>query len=117
MKHFMISICILFLTGCVTNTYNTPFVNSEETVNLDFGMSKDEVLYVMKEPLFVAYGDENEIIWVYEVRTVEVNSLISSSGQVTPRKDNSKTKHAAPIHRLALTFTNNRLTKWEPYSE
>ena len=117
MKRSIVYLCMLILAGCVTNTYNTPFVNSEETVNLDFGMSKDEVLYVMKEPLFVAYGDENEIIWVYEVRTIEVNSLISSSGQVTPRKDNSKTKHADPIHRLALTFTNNRLTKWEPYGE
>ena len=63
MKGFFI-VTILLCASCVTNTYNTPFINADETVQLNFGMDRDEVLSIMNEPLFVAYGDNDEIIWV-----------------------------------------------------
>jgi len=58
--------------------YNTPFINSTETSKLDFGLSKVEVLDILGEPLFVANGNGStkKIIWIYEVRTVLVESNI-----------------------------------------
>ena len=108
-------IFILLLLGCSTNQFNTPFINSDETVQLNFGMDRDEVLSIFNEPLFVAYGDNNEIIWVYEVRTIEVNSRPLPNGLSEPNKTSRKTKHAAPIHKLSLVFSNNKLIEWGPY--
>ena len=116
MKYIFISMVLLF-SSCMTNTYNTPFINSDETVQLDFGMDRDDVLSILKEPLFVAYGDNDEIIWVYEVRTVEVNSKSLPNGITEPNKTSRKTKHAAPIHQLSLTFSNGKLIKWGPYEK
>ena len=107
----------IFFLSCGANTYNAPFVNAEETTKLTFGMSREEVVNVMSNPLFVSYGDDNEIVWVYEVRTIEVNSIVTPNGQIIPQKSNLKTKHAIPLHRLALTFKNNKLSHWEPYNE
>ena len=115
MKYFIL-LFSLFCMGCVTNSYNTPFVNADETVQLDFGMTRDEVLNILNEPLFVAYGDNNEIIWVYEVRTIQVSSKMITSGGAEPNKTSSRIKHAAPLHQLALTFSNGKLTQWGPYS-
>tara|TARA_Y100001970_G_scaffold247604_1_gene316449 strand:+ start:124 stop:474 length:351 start_codon:yes stop_codon:yes gene_type:complete len=114
MKYFIISI-ILFM-GCATNAYNTPFINADETVKLDFGMNRDEVLSILNEPLFVAYGDNDEIIWVYEVRTIQVNSQAQPNGTTQPNKTSTKIKHDSPLHRLSLTFENGKLVKWGPYN-
>ena len=114
MKYLFIGF-IFFLTSCVTNTFNTPFINADETIQLNFGMSKEEVLAILNEPLFVAYGDNNQIIWVYEVRTIEVNSKSMSDGTIKLNKTSQKTKHATVLHQLALTFSDNELMKWEPY--
>ena len=77
----------------------------------------DEVRDILKEPLYIAYGDNNEIIWVYEVRTIEVKSKSSPTGQETiPSKTSKVTKHSAVLHRLALTFVDGKLTKWAPYN-
>ena len=108
---------VVFCTSCVTNTYNTPFINSDETTQLDFGMERKDVLAIMNEPLFVAYGDNDDIIWVYEVRTIKVNSTALPSGMTEPSKTARKTKHAAPIHQLSLTFSNGKLIKWGPYEK
>ena len=58
--------------------YNTPFINSTETSKLDFGLSKEDVLNILGEPLFVAYGkgSTKTITWIYEVRKVLVESNI-----------------------------------------
>ncbi len=118
MRYIFMITSLLVLTSCVTNSYNTPFINSEETIELDFGMSREEVKSTLNEPLFIAYGDNNEIIWVYEVRTIEVKSKTSPTGQETiPSKTSKDTKHAGVLHKLALTFVNGKLAKWEPYNE
>ena len=58
--------------------YNNPFINSTETSKLDFGLSKEQVLDILGEPLFVAHGKESTktITWIYEVRTVLVQGDI-----------------------------------------
>ena len=117
MKRYITISAMAFAIGCAPKIYNTPFVNSEETVQLDFGMTKEEVLKVMSEPLFVAYGDDNKTTWVYEVRTIEVNSLMGAGGQIIPQKSSKNQKHAGPDHRLALTFEDNKLVNWMPYEE
>ena len=118
MRYIFMIISLLILESCVTNSYNTPFINSEETIELEFGMSKGKVKSILNEPLFIAYGDNNEIIWVYEVRTIEVKSKTSPTGQETiPSKTSKDTKHAGVLHKLALTFVNGKLAKWEPYNE
>ena len=115
---YLIVIVLFILSSCVTNNYNTPFINSEETIELDFGMSMLEVEKNLNRPLFIAYGNKDEIIWVYEVRTIQVKSKTSSTNQeVIPNKTSRDTKHAGVIHKLALTFTDGKLIKWEPYSE
>ena len=53
-----------------------PFINSDETVQLQVGMTKSEVLDKIGNPLFVKSGVNNTIIWIYEVRTIEVLSDI-----------------------------------------
>ncbi len=116
MKCFFIVIMLL-CASCVTNTYNTPFINADETVQLNFGMDRDKVLSIMNEPLFVAYGDNDEIIWVYEVRTIEVNSKSLPNGTTEPNKTSRKVKHAGPIHQLSLTFSDDKLIKWGPYDK
>ena len=116
MKRVLIIVISLFVASCGSKVYNTPFVNSNETIQLDFGMSKDDVLSIMNEPLFVAYGDNNKITWVYEVRTVEVNSLLGSDG-IVPQKTNNRQRHAGPVHRLELTFSDGKLINWGQYSD
>jgi len=58
--------------------YNNPFINSTETSKLDFGLSKEEVLNILGEPLFVAHGTDSTktITWIYEVRTILVQGDI-----------------------------------------
>ena len=82
-KLFLI-ISILFLVSCSSKPtvfisqenakYNTPFINASETSQLDFGLSKNEVLDILGEPLYVSKGDgaTKKITWVYEVRAVKV---------------------------------------------
>ena len=117
---YLIVIVLFILSSCVTSNYNTPFINSEETIELDFGMSMLEVEKNLNRPLFIAYGNKDEIIWVYEVRTIQVKSrrsISSTTQEVVPSKTSRDTKHADVIHKLALTFTDGKLTKWEPYNE
>lgn len=54
--------------------YNTPFINASDTSQLDFGLSKDEVLDMLGEPLYVTRGEgaTKKITWVYEVRAIKV---------------------------------------------
>ena len=105
----------LFLSSCmVSKAYNTPFINAEETTYLEFGMSKDQARELLNDPLYVESGDGNSVVWVYEVRTLEVEPRKNTNGTVTPRKNHDNTQHAGPIHKLSLTFNSNgRLESWE----
>ena len=105
---------LFFIMGCTPKIYNTPFINADETTHLEFGMTKNEVLNKLNKPLYVSYGDNDEIIWVYEVRTIEVKSNISD-GTITPMKKANKSsdeRHASPIHKLSITFSQGKLTSW-----
>ena len=106
---------LFFIMGCTPKIYNTPFINVDETTNLEFGMTKDEVLNKFNKPLYVSFGDNDEIIWVYEVRTIQVKSNVSG-GTITPMKKayiSSDERHASPIHKLSITFSQGKLTSWE----
>ena len=116
LKHlFYLIIPVLFLSSCmVSKSYNTPFINTQETTALEFGMSKIQVRNILNDPLYVESGDENSVIWVYEVRTIEVESKKNTNGTTSPRKIHQNTQHAGPIHKLALTFNSNgKLDSWE----
>ena len=39
----IILVVLLFIVACSTANYNTPFVNADETIKLEFGMTMDEV--------------------------------------------------------------------------
>ena len=106
---------VLFLSSCmVSKSYNTPFINAEETTDLEFGMNKNQVRSLLSDPLYVESGDERSVIWVYEVRTIEVESKKNTNGTTSPRKNHDNTQHAGPIHKLSLTFdSNGRLASWE----
>ena len=120
MNRIILFIITMFLfTGCsvMTSTYNTPFINADETVLLQEGMSTDLVLEQIGEPLYVDFGVAGTIVWIYEVRTVTVLSELTPTGGVVPNKTHSITKHSAPIHRLKVTFVNGRVENWETTSD
>jgi outer membrane protein assembly factor BamE (lipoprotein component of BamABCDE complex) len=99
-------------------TYNTPFVDADETIRLEFEMTKDNVIEIFKSPpLFVESGDSKTVVWVYEVRTIEVKSKYEN-GDVVPSKTSQDTQHVAPIHKLALVFdADGKLLSWGPYEK
>ena len=114
MKNIIVSILVLAFFGCTPSNYNTPFINFDETEQLELGLSQDEIISKLGKPLFVASGDKNHVTWVYEVRTVKVQSHKTASGKLIPRKYHSDQKHDAPEHRLALKFENGKLIEWGP---
>ena len=83
-KNTSILFTILFLSvSCSTKSiiinpenamFNTPFIDASETSQLDFGMSKNQVLNILGEPLYVTkgVGSSKTITWIYEVRAVKV---------------------------------------------
>ena len=113
----LVPLLLFFIVGCSNKIYNTPFINVDETINLEFGMSQSRVLEKFNEPLYVSYGDKDEIIWVYEVRTIDVKSkVLMDNKTVIPlkkAKDPSDERHASPIHKLSITFSQGKLTSWE----
>ena len=102
-------------TSIDINTHNTPFINSTETSKLDFDLTKEEVLEILGEPLIVksGTGETKTIIWIYEVRTINVESTKGSIG-FEPKKYNSKYKHDVPNHELELEFVDGKLRNWGP---
>ena len=120
-KKIAIVVILYMLSGCATisKNYNTPFINTDETITLEYGMKKSTVLNNLGYPLYVDRGDRSlkEIVWVYEVRTIEVKSDILMGGKISVAKISVDTKHAGPIHRLELVFVDNRLSSWGPSDE
>ena len=114
---------LFFIMGCTPKIYNTPFINADETTHLEFGMTKNEVLNKFNKPLYVSYGDNDEITWVYEVRTIQVRSDVDTPTaipflgmKITPMKkgeNKSMERHASPIHKLSITFSQGKLASWE----
>ena len=116
MKKITLSILVILMTGCATKVFNEPFINSNEIVQLEFGMSKTDVLEIMPEPpLFVKSGDAVTSVWVYNVRTIKVKSDRLTDGTVIANKYNSQIKHQDPIDNLYLTFdSDGELLAWGP---
>ena len=108
---------IFIASSCsMREAYNTPFINSEDVVKLEFGISKNEVLDTMPEPpLYVESGNSSTSVWVYNVRTIKVRSAVMADGSTRPVKKSLKTKHQARIDDLFLTFdANDELIAWGP---
>ena len=75
-----INISLLFI-GCSSNQYNTPFIDTVETLQLKAGLNNDEVIDLLGKPLYIESGNQTNqsIFWVYEVRGREVESLLLPS--------------------------------------
>jgi len=116
MKKICLLLIAIIITGCTTKVYNEPFINSKEVVQLEFGMSKSDVLEIMPEPpLYVKGGDAVTSVWVYNVRTIKVKSDKLSDGTLIANKNNSKIKHQKQIDNLFLTFDSaGELLAWGP---
>ena len=117
-KSITITLALLIASGCstISKQYNIPFINTDETITLEYGMDKSDVRYELGSPLYVKMGDKasGEIVWIYEVRAIEVKSDLTLDGQVIVSKTSPDTKHSAPMHRLRLVFANNKLISWGP---
>ena len=108
----ILSFCLSFSTGCVS--FNTPFIDVDETLQLEEGLSIQETKARLGAPLVVQSGNNssNEVIWIYEVRTIEVQSGKSSKGDIIPNKTHGIIQHDKPIHRLSITFVGGKVTSW-----
>ena len=116
MQKFINVLLILLFISCAAKQYNTPFADVEETVNLNFGMSKSSVKEAMGSlPLYVQEGDDSSTIWIYEIRTKKVLSSKDVDGTFIPNKTHRDTRPDSPVHRLALVFDGNgKLQEWGP---
>ena len=118
MKKTILLSCIFFFVGSLTlsgaKPYNTPFINSDETIFLQEGMSKDDVLAKVGNPLYVKSGVNNTIVWIYEVRLTKVQSDTNQrTKKQIYKKSNSNTIQSDPTHRLQVVFVDNEVQKWE----
>ena len=119
MKVILVVLC-LFFSGCVvTNSYNTPFINTDDTIKLEYGMDKTSVYNELGQPLYVETGIQGtgSIIWIYEVRTIEVQSMVGMTGETIPRKTYTQQRHANPLHKLRIEFIDNKVVNWGPIAE
>ena len=90
--------------------YNIPFINSEETSKLDFGLSKNQVKDILGTPLYVAsgVGETKTIIWIYEVRTILVK------GNIVEKNNNYSYYNNQFVHdmdEMSLMDTTNTTSK------
>ena len=115
MKKIILLAAFILTSACTVGSYNTPFIDSKETTQLQFGLSRTEVIRAVGKPIFVDSGGDGMVVWVYEVRTNLVASDLSPTGESIPVKTNSKIRHNPPIHQLALVFKNEQLVSWGNY--
>ncbi len=116
---FIIITTLLILTGCTSNVYNTPYIDTAETVKLKNNLSTNEVIKSLGKPLYVEYGTQKtgEISWVYEVRTREVESKVLATSEIIPNKDNDEKRPGQPIHYLRIIFADGKVSKWEAFDK
>ena len=104
---------ILFI-GC-SSTTNVPFVETQETYQLKFGMKSESVINILGMPLFVKSGskDIGEVEWTYEVRyrLIKSNKLEWDVDPIV-KKRGSLSNYTKPKSRLTLVFNNDRLVRW-----
>ena len=99
----------------LSGSYNNPFINTSETLKIEEGMSYSSIIENIGQPLYVKSGNglSKEVIWVYEVRTILVESSISGE----PNKSSNNSKHAGLHHKLQIIFVNGKVDSWGPLSE
>ena len=99
----------------LSGSYNNPFINTSETLKIEEGMSYSSIIENIGQPLYVKSGNglSKEVIWVYEVRTILVESSISGD----PNKSSNNSKHAGLHHKLQIIFVNGKVNSWGPLSE
>ena len=109
----------LVLFSIVFSSWNNPYINTTETLQLEYGMPKSDVLEILGNPLYVEKGwptndSKNTIVWVYKVRTTDVQSKRVPSGSVVVVKSsNSERPSSSEHHDLVLIFKDNKLVNWE----
>ena len=113
-KIILTTICIIITTSCSNISYNTPFINSNEMMHLDFGMTKEEVVSKLGLPLYVGKGEGStkSIFWIYEVRTVQV-----LSGEINPNKTHTQIKHNNILYRVRVEFVNGKVENWHRHTD
>ena len=105
---------LLILTGCTPKIYNTPYIDATETIQLEFQLTKDEVINLLGKPLYVESGNKvnDEVFWIYEVRARSVKTDIVGKN-IIPNKDHYDTKPTAPIHHFRITFIDGKVSSWQ----
>ncbi|KZD19032.1 MAG: hypothetical protein GX465_16650 [Acidobacteria bacterium] len=92
--------------------FNRGFITVDETTQFYSGMASSTVLSTCGEPLYVAYGGRDRIVWVYQVREL----LVRSQSRTVPAKTSEVTMFGEPLHYIALSFQGNSLEIWAPIS-
>ena len=113
------------LTGCGSK-FNVPFINTDETLQLAPNMTKEDVIVLYGEPLYVAFGDSDVTAWVYQVRALDVGGsesvsdvalsgararlgLNDGSGLV---KQGNENDHGEVVLHLMMFFKGDLLQFW-----
>lgn len=131
MKHVLLlgTVAALVLVGgCGKSTYNAPFIDTVETLQLETGMSPEEISEMCGDPLYVAYGDGQRLIWAYEVRSRDVGGEGPSAAEVANdamrtswgiqddgsglMKQGSKHDHGKVLPVLYMLFIDDELAQW-----
>ncbi|MCD4776196.1 MAG: hypothetical protein K8S15_09140 [Candidatus Aegiribacteria sp.] len=73
-----ISLLAVVFTGCGSK-FNVPFINTDETMQLTPNMTKEEVIVLCGDPLYVAFGDGDVTAWVYQIRSLNVGGSESTA--------------------------------------
>jgi len=89
--------------------FNRPFITIDETLGLFAGMPTASVLSLCGKPLYVATGDSEKVIWVYQVRELLVGN---EQGQKELVKTSNTTVFSNNLHFIALTFEYDQLSLW-----
>ena len=126
----IILLIVIFIFSSCSSSYNKPFINTEETIKLRENMTEEMVLEEIGQPLYVRSGDfdSNEVIWVYEVRTIliksdlltgEPNKFYSEDSKFMSLKETRSSfpssKHSTPQHKLQITFKNGKVKSWNKF--
>ena len=120
-----VSLLSVVFTGC-GGKFNVPFIDTFETLQLAPNMTKEEVIVLCGDPLYVAFGDGEVTAWVYQVRSLDVGGsesiadaaasgararlgLSDGSGLV---KQGSENDHGEVVPHLIMFFKDDLLQFW-----
>ena len=101
------SFLIFLFTACSVQL-NVPYIDTDETLKLSIGMTKDQVLSDLGEPAMVKSGKDSTTEWGYEVR---YKTIRSAPGDY-PLKKGKFVGTTFPANSLILVFENDILVEW-----